>query len=67
MGYRLNHDLSTNKKFYGYEKIAFAICKYEPTISAKRMLIGLKTIVNTSLVVNSADPNDVVGIKFTMR
>lgn len=56
---------TTIKDFYGYERLAFAICKYEPTISLKRMLIGPKTIIKTAIIRNYEGYID--GIKFTMR
>ena len=64
-GLRINDDTSTNKSFYGYERLAFAICKYEPTISEKRMLIGPKTVIKTARIKYHNGTSS--GIKFTMR
>lgn len=65
-GLRLNHDNSeSGGTFYGYERLAFAICKYEPTISTKRMLIGPKTIIKTAIIKDRED--NIEGVKFTMR
>lgn len=55
----------TSKDFYGYERLAFAICKYEPTISAKRMLIGPKTVIKTAAIKYSNTEG--AGLKFTIR
>ena len=67
-GLRLNHDNSNfGGIYYGYERLAFAICKYEPTISAKKMLIGPKTIIKTAIIFNRDAVDNIGGIKFTMR
>lgn len=66
-GLKINADYKTNKTFYGYERLAFAICKYEPTISAKRMLIGPKTIIKTAIIFEKGYNDMIGGIKFTMR
>lgn len=67
-GLRLNHDNSKyGGTYYGYERLAFAICKYEPKISAKRMLIGPKTIIKTAITFNRDSDDNIGGIKFTMR
>lgn len=64
-GFRINNDSREfGGTYYGYEKLAFAICKYEPTISTKRMLIGPKTIIKTAII---KDGIDIGGVKFTMR
>lgn len=64
-GLAINATGSSNKDFYGYERLAFAICKYEPTISAKRMLIGPKTVIKTALIKDKR--GKIEGVKFTMR
>lgn len=65
-GLRINNDTSENGgTYYGYERLAFAICKYEPTISAKRMLIGPKTIIKTAIILRNG--HYIGGIKFTIR
>lgn len=64
-GLRINDDTRTNRTFYGYERLAFAICKYEPTISAKRMLIGPKTVIKTAFI--KARGTEIDAVKFTMR
>lgn len=64
-GLALNNTNRSGTEFYGYERLAFAICKYEPTISAKRMLVGPKTIIKTSLIFGKSSHRR--GVKFTMR